>query len=321
MTTKQASIQSGFGAQTTAREAIGDRRLEGKVAIVTGGYAGLGLETTRVLAAAGATVIVPARSEEKARAALRGDERIERVEIETLELSDPKSIDAFAERFVKSGRPLHLLVNNAGVMAMPLTRDARGFEMQLATNHIGHFQLTARLWPALVAAKGARVISLSSRGHWRGKVDFDDPHFERRAYDKWIAYGQSKTANILFAVGLDKRGEPHAVRAFSLHPGAIVTELGRHMNEAETRMMVAAASKVPGGFKTVEQGAATTVWCATNEKLEGKGGVYCEDCEIAEVVPAEQKLPIGVRAWAVDPESAERLWTMTETWTGVGLRT
>ncbi len=146
------------------------------------------------------------------------------MEIELLDLFDPASIDAFAERFLASGRPVHALVNNAGIMATPLSRNARGVESQLATNHLGHFQLTARLWPALRGANGARVVSLSSRGHLRAAVDFDDPHFERRAYDKWVAYGQSKTANALFALALDARGEAHRVRAFSVHPGAVITD-------------------------------------------------------------------------------------------------
>ncbi|RYZ32924.1 MAG: SDR family NAD(P)-dependent oxidoreductase, partial [Myxococcaceae bacterium] len=163
MTTKQQPLNSGFGATTTAREALGNTRLDGTVAIVTGGYAGIGLETTRTLHAAGATVIVPARTPDKARAALAG---LERVELEQLDLFDPASIDAFASRFIASGRPLHLLINNAGIMASPLTRDARGFESQFATNHLGHFQLTARLWPALKQANGARVVCLSSRGHF-----------------------------------------------------------------------------------------------------------------------------------------------------------
>ena len=215
--TPQTPLPSGYGATTTAREVIGDRRLDRAVAVVTGGYAGIGLETTRVLAGAGATVIVPARSPDKARAALAG---IERVELEQLDLGDPVSIDAFAARFAASGRPLHILVNNAGIMAAPEARDARGFESQLATNHIGHFQLTLRLWPALRRAGGARVVALSSRGHARAAVDFDDPQFARRPYDKWLAYGQSKTANALFAVGLDARGAAHGVRAFSGRPAS-----------------------------------------------------------------------------------------------------
>jgi NAD(P)-dependent dehydrogenase (short-subunit alcohol dehydrogenase family) len=311
MTTKQAPIHSGYGATTTAREAIGGTRLDGKVAVVTGGYVGLGLETTRELAAAGATVIVAARTPEKARAALAG---IERVELETVELSDPASVDAFAARFAGSKRPLHLLVNNAGIMAVPFARNDRGFELQLATNHLGHFQLTLRLWPALVRAKGARVVALSSRGHAFASVDVDDPSFERRPYDKWKAYGQSKSANALFALALDARGERHGVRAFSVHPGTIHTELARSVPEEELRAMLAAN---PRTFKTPSQGAATSVWCATSPALDGMGGVYCEDVDIAEPVPADSKELCGARPWILDRDLAERVWNKSEEWTGV----
>ncbi|WP_375755601.1 oxidoreductase [Corallococcus exercitus] len=313
MTTKQQPLNSGFGATTTTREVLGNTRLDGTVAIVTGGYAGIGLETTRALQAAGATVIVPARTPDKARAALAGWER---VELEPLDLMDPASIDAFASRFLASGRPLHLLINNAGVMASPLSRDARGFESQLATNHLGHFQLTARLWPALKQANGARVVCLSSRGHFFSDVDFEDPNFHQRPYDKWVAYGQSKTANILFAVGLDARGEAHRVRAFAVHPGGILTELVRSMSEEEVRASIENSHKMEP-LKTPEQGAATTVWCATSRQLEGMGGVYCENVDIAPVAPAESTVRRGVKAWAVDPQRADRLWTASEAWTGV----
>ncbi|RKG88013.1 oxidoreductase [Corallococcus terminator] len=312
MTTNQKPLKSGYGAQTTAREVMGDRRLDGAIAVVTGGYAGIGLETTRVLCAAGATVIVPARTPDKARAALAG---MERVELEQLDLADPASVDAFAERFVKSGRPLHLLINNAGIMATPLVRDARGFESQLATNHLGHFQLTTRLWPALHKANGARVVSLSSRGHRRAGMDFEDPNFERRPYDKWVAYGQSKTANILFALALDARGEAHRVRAFSVHPGGIITDLMRSMSEEEKRGAIENSNKI-APLKTVEQGAATSIWCATSPQLDGMGGVYCDDVDIAEVVGPESPIPRGVMPWAVDKALAERLWTASEAWTG-----
>jgi NAD(P)-dependent dehydrogenase (short-subunit alcohol dehydrogenase family) len=314
MTTRQAPIPSGFGARTTAREALGSRRLDGLTAVVTGGYAGIGLETTRVLAAAGATVIVPARTPDKASAALAG---LDRVELDRLDLSDPASVDAFAARFLASDRPLHILVYNAGIMATPLVRDARGFESQLATNHLGHFQLTARLWPALRRARGARVVELTSRGHARSGVDFDDPNFDRRPYDKWVAYGQSKTANALFAVALDARGEAHAVRAFSVHPGGILTELMRSMSEEEVRAILAEPRNAPSTLKTVEQGAATSVWCATSTQLDGMGGVYCEDVDIAQAVPADSPAPFGVRPWAMDRSLAERLWKKSEEWTGV----
>ncbi len=313
MTSKQAPLPSGFGAKSTASEVLGNRRLDGVLAIVTGGYAGVGLETTRVLAGAGATVIVPARTPDKARTALAG---LERVELEALDLADPKSVDAFAARFLATKRALPLLINNAGIMATPLTRDARGFEAQLATNHIGHFQLTLRLWPALVQAHGARVIELTSAGHRRAGFDFEDPQFERREYDKWVAYGQSKTANALFALELDRRGEAHGVRAFSVHPGAIATDLMRHMPEEEQR---AALDRYHYLMKNVEQGAATSVWCATSPELAGMGGVYCENADIAHETPADSEDVTGVRPWATDPQAAEKLWALSEQWTGLKL--
>lgn len=312
-TTPQAPLPSGFGAHTTASEAIENRRLEGTIAIVTGGYAGIGLETTRVLSRAGATVIVPARTADKARTGVGG---IARVELEALDLADPASIDAFAARFLASNRPLHLLVNNAGIMATPFERDRRGFESQLAVNHLGHFQLSLRLWSALAHAGGARVVQLSSRGHARGGIDFDDPHFERRPYDKWIAYAQAKTANALFAVGLDARGRRHGVRAFSVHPGAVLTDLMRTMSDAEQKAAIEASNKI-SPLKTIEEGAGTSIWCATSHQLDGKGGVYCEDCDIAQAVPADFAEPRGVRPWAIDRSLAERLWEKSEAWTGV----
>ncbi len=317
MTTRQMPLHSGYDAKTIALEAIGNRDLRGLTAIVTGGHAGLGLETTRVLSGAGATVIVGARSQDKARSGLAG---IARVEIEALDLIDPASVDAFAARFVASGRPLHMLVNNAGIMATPLVRDRRGFESQFATNHLGHFQLTARLWPALRNASGARVVSVSSRGHAYGGVDFDDPSFERRPYDKWKAYGQSKTANALFALALDARGEAHRVRAFSLHPGAIHTELTRSLGEEEIRALLSSPRIAATTFKTPEQGAATSVWCATSVQLDGMGGVYCEDVDIAEAVSADAQGNSGVRPWATDPDLAEQLWRKSEEWTGTAFR-
>jgi NAD(P)-dependent dehydrogenase (short-subunit alcohol dehydrogenase family) len=212
-----------------------------------------------------------------------------------------------------------MLVNNAGIMACPLERDPRGFEPQLATNHIGHFQLTARLWPALVKAGGARVVSVSSRGHRRSAFVFEDPHYERRAYDKWEAYGQSKTANILFAVALDARAEPHGVRAFAVHPGVIRTDLARHLSQEEFEGVLSRLPNVT--WKTPEQGAATSVWCAASQKLDGMGGVYCEDVEVAGVAPDNDPTAMtGVNTWAIDRDAAEKLWRLTEGWTGVTFR-
>lgn len=309
MRTKQAALHTGFGATTTAREVLGATRLDGTVALVTGGYVGIGLETTRVLAEAGATVVVPARSLEKARAALAG---IPRVELESVELADPASVDAFAARFLASRRPLHLLVNNAGIMAVPFSKNSRGFELQLATNHLGHFQLTARLWHALLKANGARVVVLTSRGHAFASVDLEDPNFEHRPYDKWKAYGQSKSANALFALALDARGEEHGVRAFSVHPGFVATELARSVPEEELRPILAGRTpKIPPA------GAATSVWCATSPMLDGMGGVYCEDVDIAEPVPADSKQLSGARPWILDSDLADRLWKKSGEWTGV----
>ena len=315
MTTAQAPINSGYGMRTDARDAIGGRDLTGKVAIVTGGYSGLGLETTKALAAAGAIVIVPARTPEKAQAALVN---IANVEQAALDLADPASIDAFAGGFLSRTKKLDILINNAAIMASPLMRDARGYEAQFATNHLGHFQLTARLWPALKAADGARVVALSSIGHRISPPDLEDPNFERTEYNKWISYGRAKSANALFAIGLDARAKAHNVRAFAVHPGGIMTDLQRYMPEEEKRAMgwIDENGVINERFKTPSQGAATSVWCATNAQLDGKGGVYCEDCDIAVAVPADDKGFSGVRPWAIDPALADQLWTLSERMTG-----
>lgn len=330
MTTKQTPIGSGFGAASTAAEVIAGIDLQGKIALVTGGYSGLGLETARVLHAAGATVIVPTRDYARAAKALQG---MERIEIERMDLLDPVSIDAFAERFLSSGRPLHILVNSAGIMALPeLTLDKRGFEYHFATNHLGHFQLTARLWPALRQAGGARVVSVSSLGHRYSPVIFDDINFEHREYNRWAAYGQSKTANILFALELDKRGQSAGVRAFSLHPGSIVgTGLEKHLSKEE--LVAGGVLDTDGNpildpskqLKTVPQGAATAVWCATSQLLDGLGGVYCENCDIAPLMPqtpdgmqmSDSTRLTGVTAYAADPDAAEQLWSLSEQLLGI----
>jgi NAD(P)-dependent dehydrogenase (short-subunit alcohol dehydrogenase family) len=325
MTATQRPIQSGFNATSTATEVLAGIDLHGKTAIITGGYSGIGTETTRALRNAGARVIVPARDRAKAAVSL---ENID-VEVETMDLSDPASVDAFAQQFVATGDPLHILINSAGIMATPLIRNGAGHESQFATNHLGHFQLTGRLWPALLKARGARVVALSSRGHRYAAFDFDDPDFERRPYDRWIAYGQSKTANALFAVHLDAIGGERGIRAFSVHPGRIATDLARHLSQEE--MKKAGALDAQGkpivdlaqGMKSIEQGAATSVWAATSPRLDGAGGAYCEDCDIAAVddrpanAPGDSSLGNGVRPWAIDPEAAQRLWTLSERLTGI----
>jgi NAD(P)-dependent dehydrogenase (short-subunit alcohol dehydrogenase family) len=311
--TEQKPLNTGFGPTTTAAEVIAGVSLEGKVALVTGGSSGIGTETVRVLAGAGAQVIVGARDPRKAEKAFSG---VNNVELWPLDLAQPGSIDRFANAFVDSNRALDLLINNAGIMATPLMRDSRGYEMQFATNHLGHFQLTARLWEALKQARDARVICLTSAGHRRARVDLEDPNFTKRAYDKWVAYGQSKSANSLFAVELDRRGKEHGMRAFAVHPGGILTGLVRHMTDEELAaygiFRENGELQSPASLKSVEQGAATSVWCAVSPALSGKGGVYCEDCDIAPVVPDDSTLPSGVRQWAIDKPSARALWDLSE---------
>lgn len=329
--TPQEPINSGFNGASTAEEVIKDIDLSGKVAIVTGGYSGLGLETVRVLCLAGAKVIVPTRDRDKAVHALEG---IEGVEIELMDLLDPASIDAFSDKFLASGQPLHILVNSAGIMACPLARDPRGYELQFATNHLGHFQLVTRLWPALVSANGARVVSVSSWGHHYSPLVFDDPNFEHRDYDRWKAYGQSKTANILLAVEVDKRGKDKGIRAFSLHPGSIVgTGLEKHLSNEELRNAgVIDENDKPildpaKNLKTVAQGAATSVWFATSPQLNGMGGVYGENCDISRMESTENNWNIGdskrvtgVMYYAVDPEAADKLWSLSEQLTGAAIK-
>ena len=316
MTTPQHSIGSGFGARSTAAEVLRGIDLTGKLAIVTGGYSGLGLETTRALASAGAHVVVPARRREAALEAVGG---ISGVEIDTLDLTDLGSVRSFAERFVETGRSIDIMINNAGVMACPETRVGPGWEAQFATNHLGHYALVNRLWPAITPG-GARIVSVSSAGHRHSGIRWDDVHFEH-GYDKWKAYGQAKTANVLFAVQLDALARDSGVRAFSLHPGGILTPLQRHLPAEE---MVALGwideegTPLNPSFKSPEEGAATQVWAATSPQLEGMGGVYCEDCDIAGRAPQDPSAGTGgVREYATDPAEAARLWTLSAELTGV----
>lgn len=319
MTTPQHKIPSGLGARSTATDVLEGIDLTGSLAIVTGGYSGLGIETVAALVAAGAHVIVPARRPEVAREALT-ERGLESVEVEPLDLGDLASVRAFAEGFLASGRSIDILINDAAVMAVPLTRVGDGWESQFAINHLGHYVLTNLLWPALAADGGARVVALSSTGHKLSGIRFDDPHF-LEGYDKWLAYGQAKTANSLFAIQLDALGAPHGVRAFAAHPGGIMTPLQRHLPREE---MIASGWMTEDGtvsdrFKTPEQGAATATWAATSPLLNDKGGVYCEDCDIAEptVVGSETERIAGVNAHAIDPETAARLWALSAELTGV----
>jgi NAD(P)-dependent dehydrogenase (short-subunit alcohol dehydrogenase family) len=316
MTTPQHKIGSGFGAQSTAAEVVDGIDLSGKLAVVTGGYSGVGIETTRALVDAGASAVVPARRPDYAREQLAG---IDNVEVGELQLDDLGSVRAFVERFLDSGRKLDLLINNAGIMASPLFRVGPGWEGQFATNHLGHYVLTNLLWPAIARDGGGRVIELTSAGHRISDIRWDDMQFERDPYDKWQAYGQSKTANSLFAVQLDRLGQDQGVRAFAVHPGGIMTPLQRHLSREEMQESgwIDEDGKALVEFKTPEQGAATTVWAATSPQLEGEGGVYCADCDVADVVESIEPGGGGVIAYAVDPGHAARLWEVSANLTGV----
>lgn len=326
MHTPQKPLGSGHTAHSTTLDVIRGRDLTGRLAIVTGGHAGLGLEAARTLSEAGARVIVPARSVDRARRAIA--EIGGRIEVGRMDLTDPDSIDAFARAIVQSGLAVDILVNNAGIMASPrLERDARGNELQLSTNHLGHFQLTNRLWPALRRAGGARVVSVSSLGHHLSDIVWDDINFERRAYDGWIAYGQSKTANILFCVEVDRLGRDDGIRSFSLHPGGIVTGLSKHI---PIEQLKEAGNLDRDGepvidpdrdMKSIPQGAATHVWCAASQQLAGMGGVFCRDSDIAALdtgeVSRDGRRVYGVAPYAIDLEAARRLWRMSESLSGI----
>lgn len=314
----QTPLGSGFGRASTAADIVAafDADLTGRNYIVTGGYSGIGLETVRALAGGGAHVTVPARSRTRAEAALATIPGT--IAVATMDLADLSSVRAFAADFVAGGRPLHGLINNAGVMASPLLRVGDNWESQFAICHLGHFELTRGLEPALKAAAGARVVALSSTAHIRGDIIWDDPHFHNRPYDKWAAYAQAKTADALFALGLDRRWRDAGVRAFSVHPGGIFTPLQRHLADEE---MVALGWKNADGtlppavaaiFKSPEAGAATTVWCALSPQLDGRGGVYCEDCDIAPLAGPDSQRWEHVRPWACNDAAADRLWTMSE---------
>lgn len=329
---KQGALQrplgTGFNAQSTTHDVIRGIDLTGKMAIVTGGNAGIGVETTRTLASAGATVIVPARDVEKAAKNLAG---IDGVEIEAIDMMNPATIETFAAKFLASGRPLHILINNAGIMWVPLQRDGRGIESQLATNYVGQFHLTARLWPALKQANGARVVNVSSLGHHMAPFDFNDPNFDKRNYETLLAYGQSKTASNLFALELDNRAKDFNVRAYSVHPGSIAgTELGRSASMDLWKQMGFLdgegnlRTEVLAGLKSISQGAATSVWAATSPLLDNLGGVYCEDGDIAELLSTDPSIPThaqlhksGVQPYSLDEVSAQRLWRLTEVMTGI----
>jgi NAD(P)-dependent dehydrogenase (short-subunit alcohol dehydrogenase family) len=322
MAQNQHPLGSGFTAASTADEVLKGIDLSGTNVVVTGGHAGLGLEITRALSKAGASVTVGSRNPDRAAPALAG---IERVEIGQLDLLDPTSIDAFAARYLDSGRPLQILINNAGIGGGDLVRDARGYESQFATNHLGHFQLTLGVLPALRAAHGARVVVASSGGHRLSDIRWDDPHFTT-GYDGMLAYGQSKTANVLFAVELDRRWADEGIRGYAVHPGIVVgTNLNNSVPEDQRRAMgLIDDSGRPiidpdREKKTPQQGASTSVFAATSPLLAEIGGVYLKNNDISPLdtptpidFGAEQDIPSDVVPHAVDPESARRLWELSE---------
>lgn len=312
----QSPIQSGFNKSSTASEVLAGLDLSGKTAIITGGHSGLGFESTKALAAAGVHVIVGARNLTIAQKKLKG---IPKVTVNELDLSDIGNVKRFAENVVNSKIRVDMLICNAGIMACPETRIGSGWEAQFGTNHIGHYVLAKLIWKTL--NRGARIVCVSSAGHHLSPIRWEDIHFKKETYDKWVAYGQSKTANALFALQLDEYGKEHDIRAFSLHPGKIFTPLQRHLTTEE---MIAAGWLDKEGkpadptFKTPEQGAATQVWAATSPKLKGLGGLYCEDCEIAKPASAYKEQPFcGVSDYAANLDEAQKLWSLTANLTGV----
>lgn len=301
-----------FGPASTADDVLHGVDLSGKRAFITGVSAGLGVETARALAARGARVVGAARDLDKARRATTGIDGLELVE---LDLASLASVRACADASIAKGESFDLVIANAGVMACPKGQTADGFETQFGTNHLGHFVLVNRI--ASLMRPGSRLVNLSSAGHRFADVDLDDPNFERTPYAEFIAYGRSKTANVLFAVEFDRRHAPRGVRATAVHPGGIRTELGRHMSEEAVQAMIDSidAARPEGApkfaFKSIPQGAATSVWAGAVASAEEVGGRYCEDCHVAEITEGD-RVRQGVRAYAVDPERAKALWAKSE---------
>jgi NAD(P)-dependent dehydrogenase (short-subunit alcohol dehydrogenase family) len=316
---------TSFGSTSTTDEVLSGLNLKGKRILVTGVSAGLGVETARSLAAHGAQVVGTARDLNKAKAAteqVRKDAAANggRFELVELDLANLKSARACADRLLAKGEPLDVVIANAGVMATPFGHTADGFETQFGTNHLGHFVLVNRI--ASLFRDGGRLINLSSSGHRYANVDLDDPNFERTSYEPFVAYGRSKTANILFTVAFDERHRGHGVRAAAVHPGGIRTELDRHIDSSrlekiveEINQQLAAQGKTPFQFKTVPQGAATSVWAAAVAPADEIGGRYCENCHVGQIVPDDASITAvseGVRRYALDARNAETLWKKSE---------
>ena len=309
-----------FGYRTTAAEAVAGIDLTGKHAIVTGGYSGVGLETVRALAGAGARVTIGVRDAARGEATaqeLNAELRDTKIQAAELDLGSLASVRRFAQTYLKTlpaeNAALNILVNNAAVMACPFEHTEDGHELQFGTNHLGHFCLFNELLPALQEAEGARVVCLSSTGHFRSPVVFEDINFEQREYDPWAGYGQAKTANALTAVGIQSRYANKGIEAFAVHPGGIMTTLQRHMTAEEItqRGWVDEQGNINERFKTTEQGASTSVWAATAPALAGRGGRYLEDCSEAQVLEKISADFTGVMNYAVDPALADKLWALS----------
>jgi NAD(P)-dependent dehydrogenase (short-subunit alcohol dehydrogenase family) len=305
-----------FGAESTTDDVLDGVDLSGRRAVVTGASTGLGEETTRALAAHGAAVTMAVRDPERgAAAAARVRDAVPDADLEVmlLDLASLADVRRFASELLARHDRIDLLIDNAGVMACPQASTVDGFELQIGTNHVGHFLLTQLLFPAL--GDGSRVVVLSSAGHRFSDVDLDDPNFERTPYDPWTAYGRAKTANALFALELDRRLRERGAHAYSVHPGGIVTELGRHLTEETLAVVTDVADDQQIAWKTVPQGAATSVWAATAPELDAHGGAYLEDCGIAVANPdLDPRSRGGVKAYAADPARAAALWDRTEEW-------
>ena len=311
------TTNSGFSATSTTDEVLAGLDLQGRRFLVTGASGGLGLETSRALASKGAIVVMAARDvakNEAAAAGIRAAHLDAKLESLILDLGSLKSVRAAAAEFMSRNVPLHGLILNAGIMATPLGHTVDGFEQQFGVDHLGHFLLARDLLPRLVESAPARVVVLSSAGHRMGDVDFDDVNFERRDYEPFLAYGAAKTCNVLHAVEIDRRYRDQGVRAFAVHPGVIHTELSRYMTEETLTSLITRLSERPTAmaWKSPEQGAATSVWAATSALLDGRGGEYCEDCNVSAVVPDDELDDGGVAARAVDPARATALWALSE---------
>jgi NAD(P)-dependent dehydrogenase (short-subunit alcohol dehydrogenase family) len=310
---------NAFGWSSTTDEVLEGKKLSGQTVFITGANSGLGQETARAMAAKGAHVVLAGRDQAKldeAVAAILASVPNAELDTITVDLASLESIRAATSRARQRFAKIDLLINNAGVMATPFEHTADGFERQFGTNHLGHFALTAELLPLIEKGTGKRIVNLSSRGHHMGPVHFEDPNYQHRPYDPWGSYGQSKTANVLFSVGIEQRYAIMGIHAYAVHPGGIETNLGRHMTQEMRDALMAriATRDTSFAWKTIPQGAATSCWAATALELEGKGGVYCEDCHVAE--QDDESTSGGVRSYAVNPSFADQLWKLSEDLTG-----